>query len=125
MHERTIVRDLLDQIPRLIPGRTIRSVQVVKLTVGEFAGIEPELLRLAFEDLAPSVLHPQVQLDLTVAPLVADCRSCRLRFPVENFRFRCPACEGQDVVACGGEQIELTSLTFQEPEASARTQVSL
>lgn len=124
MHERTIVRDLLDQIPALVGDRPIRAVRVVKLTVGEFAGVEPELLRLAFEDMAPSLLHPQVRIDLTVAPLEADCRSCRRRFRVENFRFRCPTCAGQDVVACGGEQIELTSLTFEESEASARTKVN-
>jgi hydrogenase nickel incorporation protein HypA/HybF len=123
MHERTIVRDLLDQIPRLVPDRPVRAVRVVKLTVGEFSGVEPELVRLAFEELAPSILHPQVRIDVIVVPLLADCRSCRRRFRVQNFRFRCPDCDGQDVVACGGEQIELTSLTFEESDASSREQV--
>jgi hydrogenase nickel incorporation protein HypA/HybF len=92
----------------------------VKLTVGEFAGVEPELIRLAFEELAPSILHPHVRLDVLVAPLEAECRSCRNQFRVESFRFRCPACGGPDVVATGGEQIELTSLTFDESDASPR-----
>lgn len=120
MHERTIVKDLLDQIPRLVPNRPLRSVRIATLTIGEFAGVEPELVRLAFDELAPAILHPRARLELIIAPLEAECRSCRRRFRVERFRFLCPACAGEDVVACGGEQIELTSLTFDESEASAR-----
>ncbi len=84
MHERTIVRDLLDQTLRFASTRSARSVRVVKLTVGEFAGVEPELIRLAFEELAPSILHPHVRLDVLVAPLEAECRSCRNQFRVES-----------------------------------------
>ena len=87
MHERSLVRGVLDQIVREVAPRSPQVVRGVQLDVGEFAGIEPLLLQSAFEELAPTVLHADVQLDLRTSPLRARCRQCAAEFAVSDFRF--------------------------------------
>jgi hydrogenase nickel incorporation protein HypA/HybF len=117
MHERSLVAGLLDQIVREIAPRDPRRVQAVTLEIGEFAGVEPLLLASAFEELAPTVLSPEVRLDWRTVPLRACCESCVQEFSVSQFRFVCPACGASRVRVVAGEELLLVSveLTATEP----------
>lgn len=113
MHERGLVSGLLAQIREVVSPRSPGCVRAVHLTVGEFTGVEPELVRSAFEELAPAVLHHRVQLQLQVVRLAARCRACAEEFDVERFHFVCPSCACDNVEIIAGEQFELTSLTIE------------
>ena len=113
MHERSLVQGLLTQIGDAVRPRDPRCVCVVQLTIGEFAGIEPELLQWAFEELAPVVLSPACRLDWTVVPLRARCSDCEHEFAVDRFRFRCPMCGCETVTVIAGEELVLTSVTLE------------
>jgi hydrogenase nickel incorporation protein HypA/HybF len=113
MHERSLVQGLLTQIGDVVRPRDPRAVRGVQLTIGEFAGIEPELLRWAFEELAPAVLSPDCQLEMDIVPLRARCSACEHEFAVDKFRFLCPACGGDTVKVIAGEELVLTSVTLE------------
>jgi hydrogenase nickel incorporation protein HypA/HybF len=109
MHERGLVQTLLEQVSETALARGLERVREVVLDVGEFAGVDATLLKLAFEEMAPAVLGADVKLDLRQTPLTARCRRCDHDFRVAAFRFACPACGG-DVDVTGGEEFRLVSL---------------
>jgi hydrogenase nickel incorporation protein HypA/HybF len=117
MHERGLVQGLLRQIQETVPAGAARSVCRVHLTLGAFAGVEPELLRWAFEELAPAVVDSACRLEITVVPLQARCAACQQAFAVEHFHFVCPVCDGERVTIIAGEELELTSVTLRAETA--------
>jgi hydrogenase nickel incorporation protein HypA/HybF len=113
MHERSLIARLILQIEEELQQRQLSGLKEVRLEIGEFAGVEPELLELAWQELALLHWNADVGLTLDVVPLTAECRQCGQSFHVERFRFVCPVCDhaGVDVVA--GEGLRLISLTTE------------
>jgi hydrogenase nickel incorporation protein HypA/HybF len=109
MHERSLVRALLEQVRETAAARELPPVREVVLAVGEFCGVDAELIELAFGEMAPAVLGSDVFLELRRTLLTAECRSCGHGFVVERFRFVCPLCSG-DVTVTGGEEFRLVSV---------------
>jgi hydrogenase nickel incorporation protein HypA/HybF len=109
MHERSLVQALLEQVRETAAARELPPVREVVLEVGEFCGVDAELVELAFGEMAPAMLGHDVGLELRRTPLTAECRSCGHGFAVERFRFVCPICSG-DVAVTGGEEFRLVSL---------------
>ena len=92
MHERSLVKALLRQVGELAaeyPGSRIRSIQVC---IGEFSGVEPELLASAYDDLVIETPFRGAALNLEQVPLEAGCDQCGSRFRIERFNFQCDKC---------------------------------
>jgi hydrogenase nickel incorporation protein HypA/HybF len=115
MHERSIVRKLLKQVEQVAQERQSHRVVSVRISVGGFSGIEPELLRTAFCDLSEESLARGAELRLETVPLEAACDACGSEFAVERFQFRCPTCESQQVQILRGEALMLESVTLEDP----------
>ena len=114
MHERSLVRGLLALVRDEACRRGVGRVHGVRIDVGEFSGVEPPLVRSAFEELAPDFLGNVTVLDMRTTPLRARCRGCGWEFAIERFRFLCPACGG-DVDVIAGEEFRLVSITAEAP----------
>ena len=52
MHERSLVRSLLAQVQALAAEHPADRVAAIRVRIGEFSGVEPELLQSAYEELA-------------------------------------------------------------------------
>lgn len=110
MHERSIVQALIEQIADEMQARGLHDVTEVRIEIGEFSGLEPALLSLAFAEMSSSHWNRDVQLHLDVVPLTARCRHCAAEFHVERFRFICPICNHAGVDVIAGEELRLISL---------------
>lgn len=111
MHERSLVQILLEQIEDELQSRGLHGLTEVRLEIGEFTGVEPSLLALAFAEMSASRWRRDLQLRLDVVPLTARCRQCATDFRVERFRFVCPNCDHAGVDVIAGEELRLVSLT--------------
>lgn len=111
MHERSIVLGLIEQVDRELAERGLVDLREVRISIGDFAGIEPALLASAFEELAANHWPHEVRLKLDVVPLTAACENCGFVFRIERFRFACPQCHSGLVQVIHGEEIRLVSLT--------------
>jgi hydrogenase nickel incorporation protein HypA/HybF len=116
MHERSLVRALLRQVEALAAEHATDRVLAVRVRIGEFSGVEPELLQCAYDDLVDESHVRGAELQLERVPLEADCQQCGKRFPVERFRFECPGCGSPQLAIRGGEDMLLESITIEESE---------
>lgn len=111
MHERTLVKQLIEQIEEELHSRHLAGLTAVHLEIGEFAGVEPSLIELAFQEMAIDHWQTEVHLNLKIIPLTAYCQSCKKDFHVERFRFICPYCDNTAVTVVAGESMQLVSLS--------------
>jgi hydrogenase nickel incorporation protein HypA/HybF len=116
MHERTLVRALLKQVQQLQAEQAAERVLAVRVSVGEFCGVEADLFRSAFDELVDDSPISGALLELRVVPLEARCSSCSCEFAVANFRFQCPRCNEARVNVVRGEGLVLESVTLEETD---------
>ncbi|MBI2390878.1 MAG: hydrogenase maturation nickel metallochaperone HypA [Deltaproteobacteria bacterium] len=76
MHEASLVMALFDQIDRAVAAHPRARVQEVHVRVGELAGVEPTLLRTAFEAFRESRGRPEAALALIEEPAEWACAKC-------------------------------------------------
>ena len=114
MHERSLVRALLRQVEALAAEHVPHRIIGIRLRIGEFSGVEPELLRSAYDDLAEHTTLRGAELAIERVPLEAVCRQCGTRFHVNNFRFECAKCSSAELTIAGGEELLLESVTMEE-----------
>lgn len=112
MHEQSIVRTLLKQVDEIRRQHDAEHVSEVRVEVGPLGGIEPSLLAIAFEQLAPASRVAGAKFVIDEVALLARCNSCGLEFEVKDFVFRCQAC-GKNVRVVRGEEFQLVSVSLQ------------
>lgn len=113
MHEQSLAKALLRQVSNIAQKHTGSHVTEVKLLVGVFSGVEPELLKMAIEREAESGPLFGARLSLRCAPLLAHCEDCSRQFPVQNYTLQCPTCGLRNVVVVQGEELVLESVTLE------------
>lgn len=117
MHERSLVKTLIEQILQEQRLHGLGRIHEVHLQLGEFSGVEPTLVASAFAEMSPEYWDCEVQLLIDVVPLTAACRNCGYPFHVQSFRFVCPRCTCGDVHVTAGEGIQLASICAERPVA--------
>lgn len=120
MHEFSLVRNLLRQVDTLRREQKAERVVSIRVSVGEFSGVEPELFRDAYELLIEETPMQGAELQMTCVPLESRCDCCGWDFAVERFRFECPKCNSRDVTIISGEGLVLESVTVEQAEKAGR-----
>lgn len=116
MHERALVQGLLEQVDALRRERVAQRVVSIRVSVGEFSGVELDLFRYAYDDLVAATPLFGAELELSRVPLRARCTPCGDDFAVVRFRFECPDCQGRDVRVVSGQELVLESIAIEEEE---------
>ncbi|MBI2480122.1 MAG: hydrogenase maturation nickel metallochaperone HypA [Planctomycetia bacterium] len=113
MHEYSLARALLHQVEHVARCEGATGVQSVRVTIGEFTGVDPDLLRLAFENVVERSPFMNTELIIEKVPLEARCENCSNEFLVERFRFACPKCESGAVRVIRGEEMMLERVMLE------------
>jgi hydrogenase nickel incorporation protein HypA/HybF len=116
MHERSLVHALLRQVERIAIAHPANRVVQIRIRVGEFAGVEPDLLMMAYDDVIEESPFRGAELALERVPLTATCDNCGRMFRIERFDFRCDACGSRQLSVQGGEEMLLESVVMEENE---------
>lgn len=118
MHEVSLVRLLLSQVAAVAAEHGGARVEEFLIEIGPLAGVEPLLVRSAYELLTAGSADPQARLVINEVPLESDCERCRRAFVVDRFRFICPQCGSSKVRVVRGDGCRLVSVTIYEPESA-------
>jgi len=124
VHERTLVRSLLQQVMEIRRGYPRARVRAVHVSVGEFAGVEASLLEPAFEELTEATDMEDARLVIQREPLEARCRSCHHLFRIMEFLFECPSCHARVLDIVRGERLMLDRVELEEEPEEEREEAS-
>ncbi len=114
MHERSLVRALLRQVADVAAEHPDSQVTLVRVRIGEFSGVDPDLLAAAYEDMVQDLPLRGTMLDVERVPLEAFCEECSRQFRIERYRFQCDKCGSVRLSLRGGEELLLDSVTLEE-----------
>ncbi len=110
MHEFSVVQSLMGLIEQNAMQNNAKSVSKVVVKIGKMSGIEPHLLKMAFDTFKEKTICENAQLEMIIQDIVAKCEDCNKEFIIENNRFICPFCEGYNLQIIDGEDMYLMSL---------------
>ena len=102
MHEYSIASALLELVDEQALRHAAARVLVVQVGVGELAGVEPDLLRQAFELARERTICAGASLEIRRVPARWACRDCAASVP-PGLELRCAACAAPARLVEGAE----------------------
>ena len=114
MHEMSICQGLLDQVEQIAAEQGAGRVESIVLSIGPLSGVEPELLRRAFEAACLQTVAEHAVLEIETGPVEVECRSCGASGNAGVNRLVCPSCGDWRVNLTRGDEMLLMRLEVSE-----------
>ena len=116
MHEYSLMQSLLEMISEELKSHPEYRLLAFTIKVGTLSGVEPELLKTAFEILKPGTPAEFAKMNIKYVPLICRCENCLNKYNVEDLNFECPRCKGSKITVLQGDDTILESLELEEIE---------
>ena len=110
MHEYSIVQSLLDSCDENAKANDATKVLKVVIKIGVMSGVEPDLLRTAFDTFKEKTICEDAEFIINMQKVVVLCNSCQEESTLEKLEYTCPACESSDLKVIDGENMYLMQL---------------
>jgi hydrogenase nickel incorporation protein HypA/HybF len=86
------------------------SIAVVRLRVGELAGVELEALRFAFPLVMQDTIAALAQLQIESVPAICYCAACDKSFHAQQGHAVCPSCGTLSKRLLSGQELQLVAV---------------
>ncbi|NPB05393.1 MAG: hydrogenase maturation nickel metallochaperone HypA [Aquificae bacterium] len=114
MHEFSLVSSLMMLIEEQARLHNAKRVTKVVLGVGRFSGVEPDLLKLAFDTFKEKTICEDAELVLEIEELTLRCRDCGKESVLrERPTKKCPSCGSLNTEFVAGRDLYLKSLELE------------
>ena len=114
MHEMGIANSILDGVAAELRRRPGARAIKVGVRIGQFAGVDPDALRFAFEALTIDTDFAGLQLDVEYTAGRSRCHGCGQQFEISNYELLCPACGSMVIERISGDELEFKYLEVEE-----------
>ena len=115
MHELAICEAVLQQVLDLDPPPNATAIGRITLRIGPLAGVEPDLLRLAFPLVAAGTSCADAVLEIQPIAVEIWCRFCGETSRARPNRLLCAACGTWRVSLVSGDELLLAHVEFLRP----------
>jgi hydrogenase nickel incorporation protein HypA/HybF len=113
MHEYSVVQSMVEQIERLAHARGAHAVRRVRVRLGQLSGVDPDLLRTAYDTFRVRTLCDGAPLDVETVPPVWTCPEGHGAIPCDA-PLSCRTC-GRPARLESGDEILLDRLELEVP----------
>ena len=113
MHEYSIVQSLLDSCDENAAHNKATKVTKVVVKIGVMSGVEPELLKTAFDTFKEKTICQEAEFIINIQPVVIKCNSCLVESTLQNLEYSCPKCKSTQLNILDGEDMYLMQLELQ------------
>ncbi|MBD3823377.1 MAG: hydrogenase maturation nickel metallochaperone HypA [Epsilonproteobacteria bacterium] len=110
MHEYSIVQALLDSCEEHIRTNDAKEATKVVVKIGVMSGVEPELLKTAFDTFKEKTACENAEFVMNIQPVVIRCLACEKESTLGELEYRCHHCDSLDVSVIEGEEMFLMQL---------------
>ena len=114
MHEYSLVESLVRRVEEEARRRSATRVHSLRVSVGELAGVDPELFRTAFETFRAGTLCEDTALEVVTYPAAWTCPSCGRTFE-RGAVLRCEPCGVPASLSERSEALLLESIDLEVP----------
>lgn len=110
MHEYSIVQSLLETCENHAKENDASNITKVVVKIGVLSGVEPDLLKTAFDTFKEQTVCHNAQFVMDVQKIKIKCDDCDTISILEKNEFNCPKCESVNITVLDGEDMYLMSL---------------
>jgi len=114
MHELSIAQNILDIIGEHVPSEQRRQIRIIRLKVGEQAGVVPESLEFCFNTLIEGTNLQGAVLEMERVPFMVKCNTCGNASGNESGILLCSSCSGNDVTMISGNELQITAMEISD-----------
>lgn len=115
MHELAVCRALVRTVDETRRQRGAAAVRHVTVRIGPLAGVEPDLLRFAWDAATLDTPVAGATLEIQQAPLIVRCRACGATSAGQPADLRCRACHSSATVLESGDDCVLVGVDLLLP----------
>jgi hydrogenase nickel incorporation protein HypA/HybF len=112
MHELAVCQGLMAQVEQVALENGAASVEKIFLSVGALSGVEPPLLKRAFEIARMGTVAESAELDIETGPIIVECGECGASTAARVNRLLCGSCQNWRVKVTAGDELLLLRLEF-------------
>ena len=113
MHEYSIVQSLLDSCEEHARKNEASKVTKVVVKIGVMSGVEPDLLKTAFDTFKEETICSNAEFILNIQPIIILCHKCKVESTLKNREYCCPKCESVELEILDGEEMYLMQLELE------------
>ena len=114
MHEYSLVEALVRRVEEEARRRQALAIHGVKVSLGELAGVDPELFRTAYEMFRAGTLCERAALEVVAFPARWSCPSCGKAFSRGEV-LRCAACGRPAQMEAKSDALLLEAIDMEIP----------
>lgn len=114
MHELAVCQGLINELERLAKQHNAGRIDSIVLSIGPLSGVEPDLLKRAFEIARLDTVAKDAELEIETGPVVVECRSCGANGEVRPNYLLCPSCGDWQVNMKQGDELLLLRLEVSD-----------
>jgi hydrogenase nickel incorporation protein HypA/HybF len=98
MHEMSIMQSLLKILEQKASEKKAIRIRTITVGLGYFSGVEPDLLKSAFEWLSDGTLAEKAEFEINIKNFSANCKKCgAFELSPDRTQFKCPDCGSEDI----------------------------
>lgn len=110
MHEVALCEHLLGLLEDAAQRHTFQRVKRIRLAIGQFACVDPDALRFAFDVVRRNTLAEQAEVEIDQPLGLVWCGDCACEVAVPTRLAPCPVCGGLALSPRGGDDLKLVEL---------------
>lgn len=113
MHEYSIVQSLLETCETYARQNNSSKVVKVIVKIGVLSGVEPDLLKTAFDTFKEESLCHNAEFIMNIQKVEILCKDCGQISTLDKNEFACPNCSSVNIDVKDGEDMYLMSLELE------------
>jgi len=114
MHEMSLAQNILDIARKAAVQHQAKRIVRISIRAGQLRGIIPEQLRFCFGFVAKDTIAEGSELLVRTLPIQARCKGCRSLFFVQEYKFVCSECGGEDVEVVQGMELLVENIEVDD-----------
>jgi len=114
MHELSIAQNILEIVKQNVSEEELSKVRLIKLRIGEFAGIVVDSLEFCFEAVIADTILEKAKLDIDNIKVTGKCKSCDKNFSIKENIFKCPYCKSLDIEMTSGAEMQIVEFELED-----------
>ena len=113
MHEYSIVQSLVESCEEHANSNNASKVTKVVVKIGVMSGVEPYLLKEAFELFKEETVCDGCEFVMNIQKVKIECNDCHTTSELEKNEYCCPDCKSVELNVIDGEDMFLMQLELE------------
>ena len=110
MHEYSIVQSLIESCEESARANGATKITKVVVKIGVMSGVEPELLKIAFDTFKEISICKDSNFIINIQPILIRCFECNRESTLLKNQYLCPLCGSAKLDVLDGEDMYLMQL---------------